>query len=648
MTIQGDELTGVLAHPLRGGACVAHPTDTFSNPSAPTLSSPPVHPACTVYTRRPASGDAALLPLLHSRGVVIMTLPASQPPAWLNLLWKVALILLFLFLLLSLPPRKGVFSLDGMEDKITQFAKSRARRFEPAPERRNPQPVEFGPGAPVQAPPQAPPRKLPTPSVTFADVAGIDEVRADLEELVQFLRSPERFDRLGAHIPRGVLLVGPPGTGKTLLAKAVAGEAGVPFFSMSASEFVEVFVGVGASRVRDLFRQARENAPCVIFLDEIDAVGRKRSIRITDSGERDQTLNQLLVELDGFIGRSAVIVLAATDRVDMLDRALLRPGRFDRHITVSLPDRAGREAILRVHTRHTPLDDGVRLDQLARQTTGMSGADLANLVNEAALCAARRNLDALTQACLEEALVRVQLGARRPLVMSETDRRVIATHESGHALVAYYLPATGTVNRITILPHGQHLGATQFTAEEDRYNYSRRTLLARIAVELGGRVAEELTFGSEGVTTDAEDDLQAATALAWRMVTHWGMGKQVGTVFADDCETEHPGLHSHAHAVPVTPRRLAPAAESSLLLNSMKRTAHQQIYTMMTPAARYISSDAMATLIDSEIQSMLHEGRAIAYTVLSEHYDQLTKLAQLLIEHEQLNRTQFEAVLQQI
>lgn len=516
VTIQGDELTGVLAHPLRGGACVAPPPGTTSNPFAPLPSSPPVDPACAVYARIPAGGDAALVPFLLSRAVVITTLPVRQPPVWLNLLWKVALILLLLFLLLSLPPRKGMFSRDGMEDKITQLAKSRARRFEPAPERRNPQPVVFGPGAPAE------PRKLPTPSVTFADVAGIDEVRADLEELVRFLRSPERFDRLGAHIPRRVLLVGPPGTGKTLLAKAVAGEAGVPFFSMSASEFVELFVGVGASRVRDLFRQARGNAPCVIFLDEIDAVGRKRSIGITDSGERDQTLNQLLVELDGFIGRSTVIVLAATNRLDMLDRALLRPGRFDRHITVSLPDRAGREAILRVHTRHTPLDDGVRLDQLARQTTGMSGADLANLVNEAALCAARRNLDALTQACFEEAVVRVQLGAGRQLVMSETDRRVIATHESGHALVAYYLPAADTVNRITILPHGQHLGATQFTAEEDRYNYSRETLLARIAVELGGRVAEELTFGSEGVTTDAEDDLQAATALAWRMVTHWG------------------------------------------------------------------------------------------------------------------------------
>jgi ATP-dependent metalloprotease FtsH len=648
VTIQGDDLTGVLAHPLRGGACVAPPTDTTSNPYAPLPSSPLVDPACAVYTRIPASGDAALLPLLHSSGVVITTLPARQSSIWLNLLWKVAPILLFLFLVLSLPPRKGMFSLHTMDDKITQMAKSRARRFEPAPERRNPQPVVFGPGAPVQAPPPAEPRKLPTPSVTFADVAGIDEVRADLEELVQFLRSPERFDRLGAHIPRGILLVGPPGTGKTLLAKAVAGEAGVPFFSMSASEFVEMFVGVGASRVRDLFRQAREHAPCVIFLDEIDAVGRKRSVRITDSGERDQTLNQLLVELDGFDGRSAVIVLAATNRVDMLDRALLRPGRFDRHITVSLPDRVGREAILRVHTRHTPLDDGVRLDQLARQTTGMSGADLANLVNEAALCAARRNLDALTRECFEEALVRIQLGARRPLVMSEIDRRIIAFHESGHALVAYYLPAADKVNRITILPHGQHLGATQFTAEEDRYNYSRETLMARIAVKLGGRVAIELAFGLEGVTTEAEDDLQAATSLAWRMVTHWGMGKQVGVVFADHCEAESVDINnSAAHAALTQPHRLASAAGSSLPLNGEKAAAPQHACAMMTPAARYISSDTMAALIDCEVQSILHDGRARAYALLSEHYDQLTKLARALIDHEQLNRVQFEARLQE-
>jgi ATP-dependent metalloprotease FtsH len=328
--------------------------------------------------------------------------------------------------------------------------------------------------------------------VTFADVAGIDEVRQELEEIVQFLRDPARYDRLGAHIPRGALLVGPPGIGKTLLAKAVACEAGVPFFSMSSSEFVEMYVGVGASRVRDLFHKARQAAPCVIFLDELDAVGRKRSMRIAGNDERDQTLNQLLVELDGFNERQAVVVLAATNRVDILDKALLRPGRFDRHMSVSLPDRAGRQAILEVHTRRTPLHEEV---SLARLTTGMNGADLANLVNEAALCAVRQDLEQITHDCFEDALARVQLGAVRPLVMSENEKRILAFHEGGHALVAYHVPEADTVNRVTILARGQSLGVTQFTAEEDRYNYSRETLMARIAVGLGGRVAENAPLG---------------------------------------------------------------------------------------------------------------------------------------------------------
>ncbi len=332
--------------------------------------------------------------------------------------------------------------------------------------------------------------KRPVSAVTFADIAGIDEVRVELEEIVQFLRNPEQFHSLGAHVPRGILLVGPPGTGKTLLARAVAGEAGVPFFVVSAAEFVEMFVGVGASRVRQLFQHARQSAPSVIFIDELDAVGQRRSTLLPGRSERDQTLNQLLVELDGFTGRSTVIVLAATNRVDLLDRALLRPGRFDRRIIVSLPDRRGREAILRVHTRHTPLHDDVRLDALASKTPGMSGADLENLVNEAALHAARCGLDALTSACFDAALTRIQLGVRRQLVMGEEERRIIATHESGHALVAYYLPEADTVNQISILPHGQHIGVTQLITEKERYRCSREMLMARVAVALAGRVAE--------------------------------------------------------------------------------------------------------------------------------------------------------------
>ena len=487
------------------------------------------------------------------------------------------------------------------------------------------------------------------PQVTFEDVAGIDEVRSELVEIVQFLRSPERYNRLGARIPRGALLVGPPGTGKTLLAKAVAGEAGVPFFSMSASEFVEMFVGVGASRVRDLFNQARQSAPCVVFIDEIDAVGRKRTMRVSGNDERDQTLNQLLVELDGFDGHKAVVVLAATNRVDILDKALLRPGRFDRHITVSHPDRVGREAILKVHTRFTPLHEEVSLERLSRLTTGMTGADLANLVNEAALCAARQNLEYITHDCFEDALARVQLGALRPIVMSEADRRIIAYHEGGHALVAYHLPQADTVNRVTILPRGQSLGVTQFTAEEDRYNYSRETLMARIAVGLGGRVSEELTFGPERVTTGAENDLQMVTDLARRMVTRWGMSEQVGVVFAD----YEPGAmslnmrRSDVNDLPAQSRSFVVGTDGQLTLDGGDATAHRHAFAMSASGARGNNSTTMASMIDSEVQNILKEGYAMARALLSEHYEQLKKLANALMEYEQLDRKQFEALVQE-
>src|SRR5712692_9066417 len=474
-----------------------------------------------IYTHLPESGDANLASLLLSNHVVVKIFPGIQLPSWFGSLWNCATLLLYVLMLpLILNARKTVSSSGFMIRGVSRLAKHRTRSFERVKEKKRPRRTPGKARVSVQ------------PTVTFADVAGIDEVRGELEEIVQFLRSPEHFQRLGARIPRGALLVGPPGTGKTLLAKAVAGEAGVPFFNMSASEFVEMYVGLGARRVRTLFSQARESAPCVIFLDELDAVGRKRSMSLIGNEERDQTLNQLLVELDGVDSSKAVVVLAATNRADILDQALLRPGRFDRHIAVSLPDRVGRAAILKVHTRRTPLHEDVSLARLSRLTTGMSGADLANLVNEAALSAARQNLEQLTQECFEEALARVQLGALRPLVMSEADRRIISFHEGGHALVAYHLPQADTVNRVTILPRGQSLGVTQFTAEEDRYNYSRETLMARIAVGLGGRVAEELAFGQERITTGAENDLQAVTDLARRMVTRWGMSQQIGVVFA--------------------------------------------------------------------------------------------------------------------
>ncbi|MBA2286037.1 MAG: ATP-dependent metallopeptidase FtsH/Yme1/Tma family protein [Ktedonobacteraceae bacterium] len=627
-----------------------------------TATSTPIDPARTVYTRFPMDGDPGLLPLLVSKHVVVNTLPTSTAPFWLDLLWKLAPFVFFgLLLALMLTSRGNGRSMRSMDERISQLSKSRVRRFERAKEQPQSTPHSSPkPEKPMLARPASmrpagqtlAPQVNVAPPVTFADVAGIDEVRVELEEIVQFLRSPERFNRLGARIPRGALLVGAPGTGKTLLAKAVAGEAGVPFFSISASEFVEMFVGVGASRVRDLFNQARKAAPCVIFIDEIDAVGRKRSVRVTNNDERDQTLNQLLVELDGFDERQAVVVLAATNRVDILDKALLRPGRFDRHINVSLPDRTGREAIMQVHTRKTPLHEEVDLGRLARMTTGMSGADLANLVNEAALGAARRDLDCLTHECFEEALSRVQLGALRPLVMSEHERRIIAFHEGGHALVARHLPEADTVNCVTILPRGQSLGVTQFIAEEDRYNYSRQFLMTRIAVGLGGRVAEELTFGAEHVTTGAENDLQVVTDLAHRMVTRWGMSEQVGVVYTDyRADMSGAGLNMRRSAIePGSQARMliADSAGHLHLNGDDGRIARAQYALAMSgPPTSSASSASMSALIDSEVQRILNEGRAIAHATLSEHHNQLTKLAEALIEHEHLNRAQFEALLQE-
>jgi len=408
-----------------------------------------------------------------------------------------------------------------------------------------------------------------------------------------------------------------------------------------------MFVGIGASRVRDLFNQARQSAPCVVFIDEIDAVGRKRSVRLSGNDERDQTLNQLLVELDGFDARKAVVVLAATNRVDILDKALLRPGRFDRRITVSVPDRAGREAILKVHTRTTPLHTEVSLERLSRMTTGMSGADLANLVNEAALTAARRDMEFITHNCFEDALARVQLGALRPLVMSEKERRSIAVHEGGHALVAYHLPEADTVNRVTILPRGQSLGVTQFTAEEDRYNYSRETLMARIAVGLGGRVAAELTFGAERITTGAENDLQVVTDLARRMVTRWGMSEQVGVVFADyqpsDGDYALNMRQIDPDAFPSQARSLVARPDGSLQWNGA--LPQSRTLAMSSYAPRSSGGAAMNALVDAEVQRILHEGKAMARQILCEHAKQLTLLSEALLEHEHLDRHQFESLL---
>jgi ATP-dependent metalloprotease FtsH len=682
-TIRGNDLHGLLLKPYTQSSGVSKTSEPVSLSEnqrdadfaafsrylgggsgwANATQSPTIDTSRLVYTHVPSTGDETLLSLLLNNHVVVSTLPPAQTPLWLTIIWRILpFVFILLVLMIILTPRNTQGrSVGGMDERFQQMSKSKARRFEQGNEmqeqkksksEQTPASRRHNITEPAGANKNAGARRRLEPTVTFADVAGIDEVREELEEIVQFLRSSDRYEKLGARIPRGALLVGPPGTGKTLLAKAVAGEAGVPFFSISASEFVEMFVGVGASRVRDLFKQARQAAPCVIFIDEIDAVGRKRTVRAMGNDERDQTLNQLLVELDGFAAREAIVVMAATNRVDILDRALLRPGRFDRHITVSLPDRAGREAILRVHTRRVPLADDASLALLARQTTGMSGADLANLVNEAALLAARRDLDKVDHACFEDALARVQLGALRPIVMSDKERQIIAYHEGGHALVAHHLPEADTVNRVTILPRGQSLGVTQFTAEEDRYNYSRQTLMTRIAVGLGGRAAEEMIFGADHVTTGAENDLQVVTNIARNMVTRWGMSEQVGVVFADrSAELAGAGLNMRRlepDALASQSRTLAYDASGRLILNGQERLYGQSYASaMQMPGAARASSVTMASTIDAEVQRILNEGYTMARDMLREHADQLEKLAAALLEHEQLDRQQFVALFQE-
>lgn len=664
VVLRGDEVNGLLQSPptrtsvptsqntqhtdtAQTYATWLHYVSTENTSPVPTS----LDTTCFMYTRLPIGGNAQLMPLLLHKQVKITTLPVAQPSTLLTLAWReTPLLLMIVALLLLLRGRSGgPRSMQRMDQRITQIGQSRAKRFVRTKEEKTQTPTDHATKASSAANSQSVATHISTsPSVTFADVAGIDEVRTELEEIVQFLQNPERFKRLGAHIPRGALLVGSPGTGKTLLARAVAGEAGVPFFSMSASEFVEMFVGVGASRVRDLFNKARQAAPCVIFIDELDAVGRKRSVRVSGNDERDQTLNQLLVELDGFDERHAVVVLAATNRVDILDKALLRPGRFDRRITVSLPDRIGREAILKVHTRNTPLHEDVQLSRLARLTTGMSGADLANLVNEAALSAARLNLDFVSHECFEYALARVQLGALRPLVMSEKDRRIIAYHEGGHALVAHHLPEADIVNRVTILPRGQSLGVTHFIAEEDRYNYSRHALMTKIAVGLAGRVAEDLTFGADQITTGAENDLQVVTDLARRMVTRWGMSEEIGVVFADyraDGDSSLNMCRVDTNDIPVPAHTLVAHPDGSTRLNSTAAYQPQRYaFAQAIAPARSLTGTTMNALIDVEVQRILSEGHAMAHTILAEHSDQLLRLADALMEHEQLDRTQFEAL----
>jgi cell division protease FtsH len=437
--------------------------------------------------------------------------------------------------------------------------------------------------------------------VMFEDVAGVDEAKEDLQEIVEFLRDPHKFQRLGGKIPKGALLVGPPGTGKTLLARAVAGEANVPFFTISGSDFVEMFVGVGASRVRDMFEQAKKNAPCIIFIDEIDAVGRHRGAGLGGGNdEREQTLNQLLVEMDGFEANEGVILVAATNRPDVLDPALLRPGRFDRQIVVPNPDVKGREKILKVHMRNVPLAPDVNAKTIARGTPGFSGADLANLVNEAALLAARRSRRLVTQSEFEDAKDKVMMGAeRRSMAMNEEEKRLTAYHEGGHAIVAMNVPAADPVHKATIIPRGHSLGMVMQLPEGDRYSMKFKQMTSRLAIMMGGRVAEELTFGADNVTSGAQSDIDQATKLARAMITQWGYSKELGMVSYGDNQ------------------------EEVFLGHSVARTQNV--------------SEETARKIDSEIKRLVDDGYKTARTVLTKKKKDLEALAQGLLEYETLS-----------
>jgi cell division protease FtsH len=571
--IEGDGITGTFVHEItwpepgtagakeKDASAPAAPAGPSTARTEPSATAPP-KPATysTFQTTFPSVvGDPSLMARLEAHQVTVDVVPPPSP--LFTILLTNALPFLLLIGLLVWMGRQAARSQAGMFG----FGRNRARRYT---ENR--------------------------PKVTFADVAGADEAKNDLTEVVDFLRHPGKYLEIGARIPRGVLLVGPPGTGKTLLARAVAGEASVPFFNISGSEFVEMFVGVGASRVRDLFVQAKTTEPSIVFIDELDAVGRRRGAGVgTVNDEREQTLNQLLVEMDGFDEHQQVIILAATNRPDVLDPALLRPGRFDRQVVVPLPDWRGRQGILRIHTRHLHLARDVDLERLARTATGLSGADLANLCNEAALGAARHDRTEVTMDDFEQAWDKILLGAERTTVLTPRDRRVVAYHEGGHAVVAWLTAAADPVRKVTIVPHGRALGITEQLPVEERYNMSRADLLARLDVMLAGRESEALVIGD--ITTGAENDLVQATQLARRMVTRWGMGGLGAVAFAS--EDEHPFLG----------------------------------YQM---AQGRDFSEATASRIDQEVEHLLAERQAGVRELLSHARARLDALADALLKEE--------------
>jgi cell division protease FtsH len=507
----------------------------------------------------------ALSKLLQDHNVTVNAQPLDTgAPWWESLLLGFGPTILFIGLLFLLFRRAG-----NVQNVLGSFGRSSARRYQPSGDK-----------------------------VTFADVAGIEEAKEELSEVVDFLRHPERYRKLGGRIPHGVLLAGPPGTGKTLLARAVAGEADAPFFSMAASEFVEAIVGVGASRVRDLFKQAKEAAPAIVFIDELDAVGRSRTSGVAGfsggNDEREQTLNQILTEMDGFDSSTNVIVIGATNRPDVLDQALLRPGRFDRRVAVQPPDRAGREAILKVHARGVPLGPDVDLGRIAATTPGMVGADLANLVNEAALTAARRNHEVVEEADFSDALERIVLGAERQVMMSEADRRRTAYHEGGHAIVGMLTPGADPVRRVSIIPRGMALGVTYSAPESDRFNYLKAEVDAKIKVALGGRSAEEVVFGE--ISSGAESDIDQLTDLARQMVGRWGMSEEIGPVAVIRRDGSAPSL----------------------------------------PGVSEVSPDTQK-LFDDEVRRIVAEAHEQVVTLLRENRARLDALANALLEHETLD-----------
>jgi cell division protease FtsH len=509
-----------------------------------------------------AIGDPNLLPLLESHHVVV-NVSSSPGNSWfvsLLVSWMPMLLLIGFFWWMAGRSTRAQSGMFG-------FGRMKARRY-----------------SQEQA------------KVTFADVAGADEAKAELQEEVDFLTNPAKYHELGARIPKGVLLVGPPGTGKTLMARAVAGEAGVPFFSINASEFVEMFVGVGASRVRDLFRQAKEAAPAILFIDELDAVGRRRGAGVgTVNDEREQTLNQLLGELDGFDPRQEVIILAATNRPDVLDPALLRPGRFDRQVVMGLPDRKGREEILQIHARRIRLADDIKFAALAAMTIGLSGAELANLCNEAALAAARHNGSGVTMADFEEAHDKIRLGAAHRQLIDPKERQLVAYHEAGHAVVAWFTPEADPVQKVTIVPRGMALGVTEQMPGEERHNLSQSYLCARLRVMLGGRTAEEIVFGD--VTTGAENDLLEATRLARRMVTRWGMGKLGPVAFRVD--EQQPFLGYELTQRPDYSE--ATAAEIDLEVRALLGGSHEQVRSLLSKSRPYLDRLVQALLQEETV-----------------------------------------------